>query len=446
MVTDQFLTKDKYKAALAAYLDSGDESALQGAYEFGRNAVAVGGGSIAIIVAHQEAFAELLLRSKSPAECGHLHRLASGFLLESLSPVEMSYRGYSDSLRTLRRSEERYRQLIESARDFIFTLAADGTIKTLNHVFETLTGLKAEQWKGKPFQLILHPDDASILVETLRRVMSGETLPLFELRIRLEAGGYVVGEFTTAPEYDDGDIVGAFGIARDITERKNVQYQLKSLAKRVIDAHEEERRRLARELHDDLCQWLSGTKMTVGLLEDSLADNKVAKKKMCELKNQINDRIIEVRRMSVTLRPSALDDFGMATALGRLCEDYQRIYDIEVSFIKADLRRERYVSEIEVAMYRIAQEALSNIVRHAHAGHAKVCLRETSDELVVELADDGVGFDVTAVRTDRPPESGMGMVSMRERTKLLGGTFQIKSTPGLGTTVRAEIPFLIPSM
>jgi signal transduction histidine kinase len=274
--------------------------------------------------------------------------------------------------------------------------------------------------------------------------MSGETLPLFELRIRLEAGGYVVGEFTTAPEYDDGDIVGAFGIARDITERKNVQYQLKSLAKRVIDAHEEERRRLARELHDDLCQWLSGTKMTVGLLEESLADNKVAKKTMCELKKQINNRIIEVRRMSVTLRPSALDDFGMATALGRLCEDYQRIYDIEVSFIKADLRRERYVSEIEVAMYRIAQEALSNIVRHAHADHAKVCLRETSDELVVELADDGVGFDVTAVRTDRPPDSGMGMVSMRERTKLLGGTFQIHSIPGQGTTVRAEIPFMIP--
>jgi PAS domain S-box-containing protein len=431
----------EYKAALLAYLNGGGENSLRWAYEFGRRALVQEIRSIDLISAHQEALNQIVLTSESVQDSAHLIQKACNFLLESLSPFELTFRGYRDALNTLQQSEERYRTLIETARDIIYTLSPEGNIKSLNPVFETLTGWPRSEWIGKPIHPLIHPEDLPTALEIHRRVMNGETPHVYEIRIGSPSTGYHVQEITTVPEYHNGRIIGAFAIARDITERKLVQEQLKVLTKRVIQAQEEERRKLARELHDDLCQWLSGMKLSIGMLEDSLAENKPIANKLRKIKQQINNRIIEVRRMATTLRPSALDDFGMCVALERLCENYEKMHEIRVSFAKNDTRHDHYPSEIEIAIYRIAQEALSNIMKHANTQSAAVTFTETDHTVVLEIEDNGVGIDEKKNKVRKSDNTGLGLISMKERANLLGGTMTINSSPGKGTKLRVEIPF-----
>jgi PAS domain S-box-containing protein len=431
----------EYKSALLAYLNGGGEDSLRWAYEFGRRALVQEIRSIDLISAHQQALTQITQTSETVQESSDLMQRACNFLLESLSPFELTFRGYRDALNTLQQSEERYRTLIETARDVIYTLSPEGNIKSLNPVFETLTGWSRSDWIGKPFHLLIHPADSPAALEIHRRVMNGETPPVYEIRIGSSSAGFHVQEITTVPEYHNGRIIGAFAIARDITERKHVQEQLKILAMRVIQAQEEERRNLARELHDDLCQWLSGMKLSIGMLEESLSENKQTANKLRKIKQQINNRIIEVRRMATTLRPSALDDFGMCIALERLCENFEKMHEIRVTFTKTDTRHDHYPSEIEIAIYRIAQEALSNIMKHANAKSVDVSFTETDRTIILRIEDNGVGIDEKKMKSRKSDNTGLGLISMKERANLLGGTMQINSFPGRGTKINVEIPF-----
>ncbi|MFI5251264.1 MAG: PAS domain S-box protein [Bacteroidota bacterium] len=431
----------EYKAALTAYLEGGGESSLRWAYEFGRRALVEELRSIDLIAMHEQAFKEMLQSTRSVHECAELLPRASDFLLESLSPFELTFRGYRDALNTLQQSEERYRTLVETARDVIYTLSPEGNIKSLNPVFEKLTGWRRSEWLGKSFHTLIHPDDLPIAVEIHKRVMNGDSPPVFEIRIGSREKGYHVEEITTVPEYHNGKIIGAIAIARDITDRKQVQEQLQILAKRVIQAQEEERRNLARELHDDLCQWLSGMKLTIGMMEESILDNKPVSNKLRKIQHQINNRIIEVRRMATTLRPSALDDFGMSVALERLCEDYEKIHKTKITFRKTDTHRDHYPSEVEIAIYRIAQEALSNIVKHANAKNAIVSFTQTDETVMLEIEDDGTGIDQNKVKARKAEGGGLGLISMKERSILLGGTMQYESSPEKGTKIQVQIPF-----
>lgn len=561
-----------YRSALKEYLNGGGERALQLAYELGRKAVAEQTGGIEIVVAHQKALEEILSTIHNADQVKSTFEAAFHFLTETLSPYEMMYLGYRDALNTVQKSEERYRRLIETARDVIYTLSTDGLIKSLNPVFETITGWQRSEWIGKPFAPLIYPDDLPTAMMLYHRVLQGESPPVFELRIRTKGGGYVVGEFTTTPEIVDGKVIGTFGIARDvterkiadqrlkesqqqlaaaqqmahigswewdiasnsivwseelyriyglkseefegvfeayiervhpedrhivrnnvelalqtgrsyrseyrilhadgtvrnveargevvcneagmpvklrgtcqdITERKRVQEQLRSLAGRVVAAQEEERRRLARELHDDLCQWLSGMKLSFALVEEKYASNKALQNVFTRYKRQINDRIVEVRRMSANLRPSALDDFGLHIALTRLCEEFEKNHALRVSLKTANLSFDHYPPDMEIAVFRIVQEALSNIVKHAKATEARVRLFQLDHRLTLEVEDNGLGFDISEVnRSNRHLQSqngGLGLVSMRERAEFMRGTFHIESQGGKGTTIRVEIP------
>jgi signal transduction histidine kinase len=145
--------------------------------------------------------------------------------------------------------------------------------------------------------------------------------------------------------------------------------------------------------------------------------------------------------MATTLRPSALDDFGMCIALERLCEDYEKMHEIRIAFTKNDTRHDHYPSEIEIAIYRIAQEALSNIMKHASTQSAAVSFTETDHTLILEIEDNGIGIDEKKARSRKTDNTGMGLLSMKERANLLGGSMQITSSPGKGTKLRVEIPF-----
>lgn len=685
---------EEYASALQEYLNGAGEAALQRAYELGRMAITNGLGGLELARMHQAALEDLIRESSSVEQNARIIHLASGFFVETLSPLEMIQRGFHDAIETLRSSEQRYRTLVDTAQDVIHTLSPDGSISSLNPAFERITGWPCSEWIGKSFAPLIHPDDLPFALEVFQRVLHGETPPVFELRVHRKSGGYVIGEFTTTPQFHNGAVMGTLGIARDITDRRRAEerlrrseeqfrliaenvddlivvldtqghriynspsyerilgdtralrgsdsfaeihpddreriravfeqtvatgsgkrtefrflsmdgsvryiesqgsvirnaegkteqvivvsrdvterrladrqikksqkqlaaaqqiakigswewdvaenklvwsdellriygvkpeefegtYQaflervhpedretvqgiigkvfvskepfqfehrivlpdgsvrimeargevlldgegntagmmgtgqditerkkkdeaLKALAKRVVDAQEDERRRIARELHDDVCQRLTGVRFALDDLTEEVAPRqRGARNRLRDAIIHIDQLITEVRRMSSNLRPSSLDDFGLAIAMRRLCEQHQKIHKTKVEFSKSDAVPDHYDPEIEIALYRIVQEALSNISKHASATRVSVTLTQDESVVTLDIVDNGKGFKPQEVSIGKPPDQGMGLVFMGERAKLAGGSFRIESIKRKGTAIHVEIP------
>lgn len=237
-------------------------------------------------------------------------------------------------------------------------------------------------------------------------------------------------------------------------DRKRLERQLAEAARRrsedlrdfaisVQRAQEDERRRIARELHDELGQRLTGLKLSLQVLEDDIVEGgKASSSRLQRLGREIDKMIIEVRRLSYNLRPAALDDFGPIAALQMLCKEFEKLHKVRTRFQADEPEETRHGAHADIALYRITQEALSNVAKHAEATTVSVRLSRHDNAVAVVVEDNGKGFDVDAIRTERKRGSSMGLVSMMERSQLLGGTFQVRSTRE-GTRVEAELPLAI---
>jgi signal transduction histidine kinase len=203
--------------------------------------------------------------------------------------------------------------------------------------------------------------------------------------------------------------------------------------RRVVEAQELERRRLARELHDETGQALTSILLGLGALEEAVAGDE-AHAAVDDLRELVVATLQDVRRLAVELRPRLLDDFGLVPALERLLQTFSEQTGLEVAF-ESGAFTERLPSEVETAMYRIVQESLTNVVKHAHARTVSVVLVRKPDAVAVVIEDDGSGFDPAHVR-----DGGVGLVGMRERMGLLDGRLDVESTEGHGTTLVAEVP------
>ena len=192
-------------------------------------------------------------------------------------------------------------------------------------------------------------------------------------------------------------------------------------------------RRLARELHDETGQALTSILLGLKPLEEALADHP-ARAALAELREHVVSALQDVRRLAVELRPAVLDDFGLVPALERLTESFAEQSGIRVDFHSA-LGETRLPSEVETALYRVVQESLTNIVKHANAHNVSVSVARRESGVAAVIEDDGAGFDQRAVRED-----GVGLLGMRERLALLDGRLEIESRPGAGTTLVAEVP------
>jgi signal transduction histidine kinase len=203
--------------------------------------------------------------------------------------------------------------------------------------------------------------------------------------------------------------------------------------RRVVQAQELERRRLARELHDETGQALTSILLGLKPLEEALAHHP-ARAALTELREQVVTALQDVRRLAVELRPAVLDDFGLVPALERLTDGFAEQSDVRVDFHSA-LGETRLPNEVETALYRVVQESLTNIVKHADARNISVSLARRESGVAAVIEDDGSGFDPRAARTD-----GVGLLGMRERLALIDGRLEIESRPGAGTTVVALVP------
>src|SRR4051794_5479301 len=200
--------------------------------------------------------------------------------------------------------------------------------------------------------------------------------------------------------------------------------------RRVVEAQELERRRLARELHDETGQALTSILLGLGAIEERVGEEAVA-----ELRELVVATLQDVRRLAVGLRPRLLDDFGLVPALARVLETFGEQTGIAVEFESGAVGAERLPPDVDTALYRIVQESLTNIVKHARASRVSVVLARKPHSIVVVIEDDGTGFDPELVRED-----GFGLTGMRERMALLDGRLEIESAEGSGTTLVAEVP------
>jgi two-component system, NarL family, sensor histidine kinase DevS len=200
--------------------------------------------------------------------------------------------------------------------------------------------------------------------------------------------------------------------------------------RRVVAAQELERKRLARELHDETGQAL--TSILLGLKAVEGAEEGTHREAAAQVREQVKATLQDVRRLAVELRPSALDDFGLVPALQRLVDTFTEQTGIAVH-LEAHLGEERLPAEIETTLYRIVQEALTNVVKHAQARTVSVVLRRRNGTVSAVFEDDGRGFTVGDT-------GGLGIVGMRERADLVNGRFSLESRPGAGTTLSLEVP------
>jgi signal transduction histidine kinase len=237
-----------------------------------------------------------------------------------------------------------------------------------------------------------------------------------------------------SPSFTDDDLrlaetlAARAAVAVDLSERVS-----RDAVRRVVEAQELERARLARELHDETGQALTSILLGLKPLEQTAANDE-ARAAVASLRELVVSTLQEVRRLAVELRPSALDDFGLASAVERLAASFRDQADLQVDF-EAQLGEERLPREVETALYRIIQEALTNILKHAGASRVSILLTRRDGSAAAIVEDDGSGFDPSATSDD-----GLGLVGMRERVGLVGGRLRIESTSGSGTTVRAEVP------
>jgi signal transduction histidine kinase len=278
-------------------------------------------------------------------------------------------------------------------------------------------------------------DDPEIDQETARRLHMRTALYV-PLLLRGEAIGVITAQDKQGADrrFADEDVRLAEVFAQRATVAVDLSRRVaRDALRRVVSAQEQERRRLARELHDETGQALTSILLGLRTVEEAGGEQEV-RAAVAEVRELVRSTLQDVRRLAVELRPTALDDFGLVAALERLTESFTEQTGIAVGF-ESLLPAARLTPEIETALYRIVQESLTNIVKHAQAHNVSIVLGRKSDAVSVIVEDDGVGFD-----PDRPREGGLGLIGMRERVSLIGGRLTIESRPGAGTTFVAEVP------
>jgi signal transduction histidine kinase len=230
-----------------------------------------------------------------------------------------------------------------------------------------------------------------------------------------------------------GRLAVAIASAQRFEHVQATSAHIAAISKRLVEVQEIERREVARELHDEIGQVLTGLKLRLDLAIRNAP--KPAAESLTESAKLVQDLVSKVRRLSLNLRPPLLDDFGLRKALLAHFERYTAQTAIEVRFTSTGLSDERFAVEVETAAFRIVQESLTNVARHAGAASADVDLRLADHRVHVSVADRGRGFS-----DDVPSTAGAGLTGMQERIALIGGEFHVSSVPGEGTRVAAQIP------
>jgi PAS domain S-box-containing protein len=238
---------------------------------------------------------------------------------------------------------------------------------------------------------------------------------------------------------ETGQVYRLAGVAEDITERKQAQEVRAHLLERLMTVQEEERRRISRELHDETEQTLASVLVGLRAMEE-VETVEAMRRSAGTLRHITTVALDELQRLVQGLRPALLDELGLAAALGRLGKEFEETHRIRVQLHVGNLPESGLSSLIEITLYRIVQEALTNIAKHAGATTVSVLVQPAVSSIRLVVEDDGSGFEPETVRRSAALEGRLGLCGMEERTKIAGGVFTIESAQGCGTMIQVEIP------
>lgn len=373
-------------------------------------------------------------------------------------------------------------QLVDNVREYaIFATKKDGEIVSWNPGGEKIFGYTGDEIIGQRCNILFTSEDQANEEPERERSTALETGCALDERwhMRKDGSRFFASGIMTALFDEKGEHTGYAKICRDLTNRVNLQHQLKEfkntveerisertkelseknqqlrvevidqkqremervdVLRTIVRSQEDERKRIAREIHDHIGQQMTVLKLrmkTLTSLCKELPDIAEHITAMEEVANRID---ADVDFLAWELRPSVLDDLGLAPAVSKFVDDWSKHFKIPAEFRLVDWNGILLAPEIEINLYRIAQEALNNISKHAEAENASVILEEREGVVRLIVEDDGVGFDPESKFEATNSDRGMGLLGMKERAELLGGNIEIESAPGLGTTVFARIP------
>lgn len=331
-----------------------------------------------------------------------------------------------------------YHVLLDAMTDGAVLMAVDGTVLFTNRRFGEMVRAPLGAIRGSPFGLLLAAADRTPFAALLEGGPGGSGAGEFVLTTGAGPSTPVWIACSTLPLGTDQDAAGAvrMAIISDLTERKRGEEARLELMRRLITIEDEERRRIARELHDETGQSLTALLVGLRVIEQKAGLPEVAAAAQ-QLRKVAAETVDNVGRLARGLHPSVLDDLGLLAAARRYVSDYAKSHGLVVDLRSEGVGANPLPPLVQTTIYRILQEGLTNVARHADASAVDILLKVTAGSLLLEIRDDGVGFVPAVTRGDA---SGLGLHGMGERATLLGGSLVIDSSPGAGTTVRAWIP------
>ena len=373
--------------------------------------------------------------------------------LETIDEISAALVSETETSRLLELIVGRIRELVDARFAAILLPNADGALDVAaadGDEAEDLVGFRIDPDRSKAGRIFQHGtsvrvdsvlDDPDGDPELTRRVgaRAGLWVPLL-VRGRTIGVLMVLDRREPDPRFSDGDL----RLAETFAARAAVAIDLstrvaRETVQRIVAAQELERRRLSRELHDETGQALTSILLGLRTLDDASGTDDFPAA-IADLRELVVGTLQDVRRLALELRPKALDDFGLVPALERLTSSFAEQTGIVVE-LESRLSETRLPSEVETVLYRVVQEALTNVVKHAHAEHVSILLSERNGVVATVIEDDGRGFPAKILDTlEASKKGGLGLVGMKERVSLVDGRFTIEANEGAGTTIVVEVP------
>jgi PAS domain S-box-containing protein len=338
---------------------------------------------------------------------------------------------------SLRESEKRFRQMADTAPVLIWISEANKLRTYFNKPWLDFTGRSIDLERGNGWSEGVHPGDLPRCMDTYTQAFDRREEFRMEYRLRRHDGEYRWILDIGVPRFnEDQSFIGYIGIGIDVTERKQVEGTISSMNRRLIAAQEQERARIARELHDDIGQRLALLANELEQLKHKTPDLGLAVRSgLGELQKYTSQIAIDIQSLSHELHSSKLKYLGIAAAMKGLCHEFGAQQNVKTDFQCHDVPS-ALSQDISLCLFRVLQEALRNSVKHSGARHFTVELWGTPSEIHLAVSDPGSGFDMKVAKESQ----GLGLISMEERLKLVKGTFSIDSQPKRGTRIHAHVP------
>jgi PAS domain S-box-containing protein len=345
----------------------------------------------------------------------------------------------------LHESEEEYKSLIKNIPSVVYKGYKDWSVNFFDKKIERITGYPVDDFNSRRIKWIdvIVAEDVEKIKKLFLEALNNDKSYVREYRIEPKFGGLCwIQERGQIVCDDNGEMAYVNGVFFDITERKRAEEQIRILTQQLIKTQENERLMISCELHDRIGQDLSMLKILCGNLIDEQADiSTEMRRKVLRLSEILQNSINSVRDIAYNLRPSSLDQLGLVRTLYQYCEDFSEKTGLKVNFNAAGMDGLKLDFDTEINLYRLIQEGLNNILKHAEAKRISIKLVASFPKIILRISDDGRGFDIKSRLDEATSEKRMGIRSMKERVGLLEGRMRINSQPDKGTKIFIDVPY-----